>query len=65
MKTSLVFAAISLASAASLAAGQKPAPGETAPPFNLESSTGKNVSLSDFKGRSVVLAFFIKANTGG
>jgi cytochrome oxidase Cu insertion factor (SCO1/SenC/PrrC family) len=65
MNPSLVFAATVLASGASLAAGHKPAPGEVAPPFSLESSTGKKVSLSDFKGRTVVLAFFIKANTSG
>jgi cytochrome oxidase Cu insertion factor (SCO1/SenC/PrrC family) len=65
MSPSLVFAAIVLASGASLAAGHKPAPGEVAPPFSLESSTGQKVSLSDFKGRTVVLAFFIKANTSG
>ncbi|GAC1343269.1 MAG: hypothetical protein NVSMB23_16880 [Myxococcales bacterium] len=65
MRSLRVVAAIVLASGASLAAGHKPAPGEAAPPFNLESSSGGRVSLADFKGRSVVLAFFIKANTGG
>ncbi|HXN56307.1 MAG TPA: redoxin domain-containing protein [Myxococcales bacterium] len=65
MRPSLALAAISLASGASFAAGHKPAPGEVAPPFSLESSTGKTVSLSDYKGRSVVLAFFVKANTSG
>ncbi len=65
MRPFLLFAAISLAAGASLAAGHKPAPGDAAPPFTLDSSAGRKISLSDFRGRSVVLAFFIKANTSG
>ena len=41
------------------------APGTKAPQFTLESTGGKKVSLSDFKGRTVVLAFYAKAFTGG
>jgi peroxiredoxin Q/BCP len=41
------------------------APGSKAPQFSLESTSGKKISLSDFKGRTVVLAFFVKAFTGG
>lgn len=41
------------------------APGAQAPSFSLESSSGKKVSLSDYKGKTVVLAFFPKAFTGG
>ena len=40
-------------------------PGAKAPAFSLESSTGKKVSLSDFAGKTLVLAFFPKAFTGG
>jgi hypothetical protein len=41
------------------------APGTKAPAFSLESSTGKKVALSDYKGQTLVLAFFPKAFTGG
>jgi thioredoxin-dependent peroxiredoxin len=41
------------------------APGAKAPAFSLESSTGKKVALSDYKGQTLVLAFFPKAFTGG
>ncbi len=40
--------------------------GDTAPDFTLSSSTGKPISLSDFRGKkTVVLAFFPAAFTGG
>jgi len=40
--------------------------GDTAPDFTLSSSTGKPISLSDFKGKkTVVVAFFPAAFTGG
>ena len=39
--------------------------GKLAPDFTLESSTGKTVSLSDFKGSGVVLYFYPKDNTPG
>ena len=41
------------------------APGTKAPAFALDSTSGKKVSLSDFKGQTLVLAFFPKAFTGG
>jgi len=41
------------------------APGSKAPAFSLESSSGKKISLDDFKGRTLVVAFFPKAFTGG
>jgi peroxiredoxin len=41
------------------------APGSKAPAFSLDSSDGKKVSLDDFKGQTLVLAFFPKAFTGG
>ena len=44
---------------------KRPEPGVPAPAFKAEASTGKTVQLSDFKGRTVVLAFFPKAFTGG
>jgi hypothetical protein len=42
-----------------------PAPGSNAPAFSLDASTGKKISLADFKGQTLVLAFFPKAFTGG
>jgi peroxiredoxin Q/BCP len=52
--------------ASTAAAAERPAPGQPAPAFSLKSSDGKTVSLSDFKGeQAVVLAFYVKAFTGG
>ena len=39
--------------------------GDMAPPFTLPGSDGKTHSLSDYKGKTVVLAWFPKAFTGG
>lgn len=40
-------------------------PGDAAPGFTLPSTAGKPVSLSDYRGKPVVLAFFPAAFTGG
>lgn len=39
--------------------------GDQAPPFALPGSDGKVHKLSDYKGKTVVLAWFPKAFTGG
>ena len=39
--------------------------GKKAPSFKLENHAGKTVSLSDFKGKWVVLYFYPKNNTSG
>ena len=39
--------------------------GQTAPPFTLTDQDGKPVSLSDHKGRKVLLYFYPKADTPG
>ncbi len=39
--------------------------GDTAPPFALQGSDGKVHKLSDYRGKTVVLAWFPKAFTGG
>jgi peroxiredoxin len=49
-----------------LAAGDaRPGPGDPAPAFSLPATGGKTVALADYKGKTVVLAFFPKAFTGG
>lgn len=39
--------------------------GSKAPDFTLKDQKGKNVTLSDFSGKTVVLYFYPKANTSG
>lgn len=39
--------------------------GDKAPAFTLASDEGKQVSLSDFKGKRIVIFFYPKANTSG
>ncbi len=39
--------------------------GDKAPAFTLPSQTGEKVSLKDFKGKTVILYFFPKADTPG
>ncbi len=40
-------------------------PGDTAPAFTLTNDTGDSVSLSDFKGRKVIVYFYPAAMTMG
>ena len=40
-------------------------PGAAAPAFTLPNQAGEPVSLSDFKGRKVLLYFYSKADTAG
>jgi len=40
-------------------------PGELAPNFSLVGSDGKTHTLTDYRGKFVVLAWFPKANTSG
>ena len=39
--------------------------GDPAPAFTLPASDGQTYSLADFKGKTIVLAWFPKAFTGG
>jgi len=39
--------------------------GSRAPDFTVKDQRGQDVSLSDFKGKTVVLWFFPKADTPG
>jgi hypothetical protein len=74
----LGIAAMTAVLSAQAPAGQAPAPtgpvspepvqlkvGDVAPPFALQGSDGKIHKLSDYKGKTVVLAWFPKAFTGG
>jgi peroxiredoxin len=64
---------LAVALAAGLATAQQPAVaathlkvGDTAPDFELKDNNGKNVKLSQFRGKkNVVLAFYVLAFTGG
>ena len=54
------------------AAAQQPAPpqtplkvGDKAPDFVLKDYAFKDVKLSDFKGKTLVMAFYVFAFTGG
>jgi len=40
-------------------------PGDRAPAFNLKADDGKDVALTDFSGKRVLLFFYPKANTSG
>ncbi len=55
---------LGLAPAATLAADELKV-GDQAPDFTLPGSDGKTYSLSQLKGKHVVLAWFPKAFTGG
>lgn len=62
----LIVAAIMFASATSYTMAQNvPSVGAAAPPVKLTSNEGKTVSLSDFKGKWVVLYFYPKDFTSG
>ena len=39
--------------------------GDKAPEFRVKADDGKEVALSDFRGKRVLLFFFPKANTSG
>ena len=74
MKT-LLLVLIALVALATTAFGQAAAPpkaptthlkvGDTAPDFTLTDTTGKPVKLGDYRGKTVVLAFYVLAFTGG
>ena len=57
--------AVAGAAAATAADAPVPAAGSPAPAFTLTSNEGKPVSLSDFKGKWVVLYFYPKDFTSG
>lgn len=68
MRPPSLVAAFLLSALPLLAAGcftGRPTVGARAPAFALASTAGGEVKLSDFPRRTVVLAFFPKAFTGG
>ena len=73
MNKSLVAMMFVFALALTTLAQTAPAPppmtlnvGDMAPDFTLPDTTGKKVTLSEFRGKNnVVLAFFVLAFTGG
>jgi peroxiredoxin Q/BCP len=60
----LAAACVSLLAAGPVSADELKV-GDKAPDFSLPGSDGKTYSLADFKGKTVVLAWFPKAFTGG
>jgi peroxiredoxin len=73
VKLTIAYAALGMAAMATALSAQGQAPqnpvelkvGDTAPAFSLMGSDGKVHKLSDYKGKTVVLAWFPKAFTGG
>ena len=53
------------ACAASAPQAQSLNPGDPAPPFSLPGTDGRTHNLADYQGKTVILAWFPKAFTGG
>ena len=58
MKTKLLTALLTLAASTALFAADSPAVGTNAPDFSLSDSKGKTQSVSQYKGKYVVLEWF-------
>ena len=58
MKTKLLLTALTCLASASLFAADSPAPGSVAPDFSVTDSKGKTQSVSQYKGKTVVLEWF-------
>src|SRR6478736_2587132 len=58
MKTKLLTALLTIAASTALFAAESPAVGTNAPDFSLTDSKGKTQSVSQYKGKYVVLEWF-------
>ena len=58
MKTKLLLTALTCLASTSLFAGESPANGAAAPDFSVTDSKGKTQSVSQYKGKTVVLEWF-------
>jgi len=68
MKTSirlLIFVVAAMSVWSTVAQAQELKVGDMAPDFTLKASDGKTYTLSSLRGKTVVLAWFPKAFTGG
>jgi peroxiredoxin len=71
MKTKLILTALTCLASTSLFAADSPAPGSAAPDFSVTDSKGKTQSVSQYKGKYVVLEWFnpecpfVKKHYGG
>jgi peroxiredoxin Q/BCP len=64
----IAAAVVGLVGAAAGAGAQQPIElkvGDQAPNFSLPGTDGKTYTLADMKGKAVVLAWFVRAFTGG
>jgi peroxiredoxin Q/BCP len=61
----IMLAAVALLAFGWTASAQELKVGDMAPNFTLQASDGKTYTLSALKGKTVVLAWFPKAFTGG
>ncbi len=61
----VLVAVCAMVSTPGAAQAQGLGPGDTAPPFELPGSDGNTHRLSDYAGKTVVIAWFPKAFTGG
>src|SRR5205085_11596133 len=58
MKTKLLVTLLTMAASTALFAADSPAVGTAAPDFSLQDSKGKTQSVSQYKGKYVVLEWF-------
>jgi len=65
MRASFLLASLAVLVSGAVAGAAELNPGDAAPDFTLPGSDGKTHHLADYKGKTVVLAWFPKAFTGG
>jgi peroxiredoxin len=65
MRSPFQLTALALVASSSVACSAPRAVGNEAPEFALAATNGKTLHRSDYRGRTLVLAFFPKAFTSG